>query len=764
MIKHCLPDGPEDAQVVILTDRPGYGDLNDGRLLSDHAGRILWDSFRSGAGLTRARFRVESICLNDTHGAELYELDAATRTRCESDCLDRLSRLNPRLFVALGDGPLGFLTGLHSSDKNHLSILPGLRPGSPKVLSLLHPERVFKEVSSAFYLKLGAQKILRESTYPEIRRPHREYKLHPTLREIALYCLQAAKASWLSVDIETALGQITCVGFASAPHSGICIPARLEDWPDEGAFHTVWSYIAQALAGPSKKVFQNGIYDLSYFSAYGLRVSNFAYDTMIAQRTLYPELSVGLDNIARIYTDEPYWKDDAKDWNARQDRESLYRYNVTDACVTLAASIAQRVELRRRGLEQYFSRLMCRASTATLEMSWRGLPLAAPERDRLRTAGEQRSGALEAELNQQSGQLLGRPTNPRSPVQVKELLAAAGFKRLPHLNGKETSNIGALMKLRLRRPDSTLLTALIDISGVNKELSSYLNVETSEGPSPHVRYTLYSPGTETHRDSCSKDPWDRGLNAQTLPAHLRSMFVPPPDHLLVEVDLAQADARVVAWDAAEPTLMEFFNSRRDIHRYVASQPELFSCSPDSVTGEQRQLGKKVGHAANYGVGAATLAESCLKEMNLVISEQRAERMLQGYLRTFPGIPRWQERLRSELSRTRSITAPTGYTRQFMGRFGPPLFREAYAHLPQHLVAYAINQLILALSGKVELRLQIHDSVLFTCSQAQFDNLLPMIQAQDWNPTYKLAGGDLRIPIEIKTSALNWGSMTKLWAG
>jgi DNA polymerase I-like protein with 3'-5' exonuclease and polymerase domains len=345
---------------------------------------------------------------------------------------------------------------------------------------------------------------------------------------------------------------------------------------------------------------------------------------------------------------------------------------------------------------------------------------------------------------------------------VKQLLTAAGFKRLPFKQGKESSDIASLMNLRLKRPDVKLLDSLIEVSAVNKEISSYLTHEvTPDGRTP---FTLYSPGTETHRDSCSKDPWGRGLNAQTLPKHLKGMFKAPEGHVFVEIDLAQADARVVAWDAAEPTLIEFFNSRRDIHRYVASQPELFGGSPDAISDDRRQLGKKVGHAANYGVSAPTLVKSCLKEMNLVISEQRAQQMLSGYYRTFPGIPRWHERIKAELSRTRAITAPTGYTRHFMGRFDSSMWREAYAHLPQHLVAYAINSLIMRLRGHVELRVQIHDSVLFTVSDSRLDAALALVKDQDsWNPRYRLSGGELRIPIEVKRGR-SWGAMEKICAG
>lgn len=766
----CLPDGPDDAKIVVLTDRPAYADLNDGRFLTDHAGRLLWDSLREGGGILRSQVRVEAICEQDIQNRQLYMLSREERANYETQCLDRLSRLRPNLIIALGDWPLELLTGHKSSDKYHLSVLDALRPEAPKVLSLLHPERCFREYVSQFYLRLGAARARREAETRTLTRVERVLHTRGRFSDlnsfeifIESFLKRSREANWLSVDIETAYGQITCLGVGTHPGEALCIPTKPENWSSPEQWWRIWKAIASCLGGSARKVLQNGIYDLTYLATYGVSVENFYHDTMVAQRILYPELPVGLDNIARIYTDEPYWKDEGKDHTNVKDWESYYRYNAKDVCVTLAAAWAQRVDLERRGLRDFFQHTMQYASGPVLEASWRGLPLDVSKREELAQEASRRVTSLEMALNSISQEKLGRPTNPRSPAQVKLLLQASGFKRLPFKDGKETSDKGALMKLRLKSPDSKLLESLIDISEVQKELSSYLRFDYDQARNT-IPFTLYAAGTETMRSSCGKDPWNRGLNAQTLPAHLRSMVLSPEGSSFVEVDLAQADARVVAWDSAEPKLMEFFNTGRDIHRYVAALPELFNCPEDAVTHEQRQLGKKVGHAANYGTSPPTLVEAALKEMNFVLSVNRAEQMLSGYYRTFAGIPRWHRRIQDTLSRTRALECPTGFKRAFMGRLEESMHREAYAFLPQHLVAYTINKLILRAYGLFPFNLQIHDSALFCVEDSQIPALLELVKDQDsWNPTYSLAGGPLRIPIEIKQGK-RWGEMSKIYAG
>jgi hypothetical protein len=140
-------------------------------------------------------------------------------------------------------------------------------------------------------------------------------------------------------------------------------------------------------------------------------------------------------------------------------------------------------------------------------------------------------------------------------------------------------------------------------------------------------------------------------------------------------------------------------------------------------------------------------------------------MLQGYMRTFPGIPRWHKRIQDELSRTRTLGSPvTGFSRKFMGRMDDATFREAYAFLPQHLVSFTINKLILHAYGRFPFLLQIHDSALFRIKLSQLDEFLALVKDQaSWNPSFKLSGGMLRIPIEIKAGRV-WGSMKKLYEG
>lgn len=752
-------EGPEDARIVLLAESPSYEEFTAKRPFQNFASKMLLQQFLQ-AGILRSQMRLEYVCEQVVPNRHFTTLPPATQIAWKADALQRVKALKPNVIVPLGDIALSVVTPHTSSDKYHLSIIPSLV--GPKCIPLLWPERILRNFKEIFFLTFGATRIAEESKFPEIINTQRQFTIRPTLLESLATLKKLEHSEWLSVDIETCAGQITCIGFAATPTAAISIPTLQRDYSSPEEFFELWTAIAKVLAAPSKKVGQNFNYDMTYLAKYGIRVRNFFHDTMIANKFLHPESTMGLDTVARLYTKEPYWKDEAKNWSARQNAEDLYYYNCKDAAVTLEAAFAQRLELERRGHTELFKKRCMDLTSAVSEMCWRGLPVNETERLRLRTETEKTVEELQKQLDVATTPLMGGPINPRSPTQIKNLLKVAGMK-IPMKMGKESSDRESLMRLRLKHPESPILTPLVQLSAEQKKLSSYLNF--AYDPDGCMRYSLMLLGTETNRMACYTDPWDRGINAQTIPSGLKSMFeMPDADELFVEVDLRQADARVVAWDGPEPTLMKMFQDGADIHRYVASQPELFNCTSAQVTKQQRQLGKKTGHAANYGMKGPTLSTQCLKEMDLVVPPHKAEQMLAGYHRTFPGIRRWQKRIQEEVLRQRYLTTPMGRMRQFYERPGDDLFKEAYAYRPQSTVADVINCLILHMRGHAKLLLQVHDSALLRVRSAHLKGVLARICDQDaWNPRLKLPGGELRIPIEIKVGR-NWSKMEEVFSG
>ena len=143
-------------------------------------------------------------------------------------------------------------------------------------------------------------KAAREAAYPEIRRPQREVWIEPTIEDLALFEKRHIIPSPdLSIDIETAQDQITCIGFAPDPFHVIVVP-----W--QAKFKRL---IKELLADPKvEKLFQNGAYDVQRLNREGCPVVSWTEDTMLLHAVLFPELPKSLEFLGSIYTQERAWK------------------------------------------------------------------------------------------------------------------------------------------------------------------------------------------------------------------------------------------------------------------------------------------------------------------------------------------------------------------------------------------------------------------------------------------------------------------------
>jgi len=228
------------------------------------------------------------------------------------------------------------------------------------------------------------------------------------------------------------------------------------------------------------------------------------------------------------------------------------------------------------------------------------------------------------------------------------------------------------------------------------------------------------------------------------------------NRLVAEIDLAQAESRFIAWSGPVPKLQQMYREGRDIHRYVAST--IFEKPENEITADERQLGKKSGHGANYKMGAGTFASSCLKEMDLVLPIGKCQAILDGYFAAWGGdLERWQARQIEIVFRTRTLTTVFGRKRHFYDRVGPAMEREALAYEPQATIPDIINFLIKDLfryrpTSSLRLLNQCHDSVWIEFDACDQKKVLDFIIPQPWNPTLDLPGGALRIPIEIKVGS------------
>lgn len=223
-----------------------------------------------------------------------------------------LDRERPNLIIALGGTAFWALTRKSGITKHRGTTHP-----SPygKVLPTFHPAAVLRDPSAFPIVYADLTKARREAAFPEVRRPHREVWIEPTLEDLwRFYHEHIEPSPDLSTDIETLGEQITCVGFAPRTDLSLVVPFYNHQlaapyWPTLQDELEAWRFVRHVLSLPKRGVGQNFLYDAHFlWRKYGIPTPHHVDDSMLLHHALQPELKKGLAFLGSIYTDEAAWK------------------------------------------------------------------------------------------------------------------------------------------------------------------------------------------------------------------------------------------------------------------------------------------------------------------------------------------------------------------------------------------------------------------------------------------------------------------------
>lgn len=161
------------------------------------------------------------------------------------------------------------------------------------------------------------------------------------------------------------------------------------------------------------------------------------------------------------------------------------------------------------------------------------------------------------------------------------------------------------------------------------------------------------------------------------------MFIAPKEKSFLAMDLSQAENWVTAFTSKEET-MKFELKNGDIHAATAR----FIFSKDTVTKEERYVGKRLNHALSYRMSPQRLFQVFNKDAQVSgvsITLQQAK-IYHDRWHDLYKIKQWWSEIENQLSRDRRIVTVYGRPRTFYGRWGQELFKEATAFIPQSTVA------------------------------------------------------------------------------
>lgn len=766
------PCGPPGAKLAIVGMAPGMQEEVEGKPFVGAAGRLL-DFVLSKMGVVRSEVYITNVSKYMPPGHNLKRLKEVGVSLDEQvkELFAELRQVKPNCILALGDDALHALTSRMGILNWRGSVLES---SVGKVVASIHPAAIIRsghiaikdedqtrQVPMLPMLLFDVKRWVQEGEFKELNRHPRTTLLNPTIEQVQVWAQRLMVADKIALDIETSRGEVSCIGFCDTPTEAICVPFDTGTgnyWSTQQEEEDAWYWIIQVLKSPARKIIQNALFELQFLGGFD-GIKNVWWDTMLAQHVLYPELPKRLSFLTSLYTDVPYYKWRGREWRPGDPPEELWEYNGLDCMTTFEIQGRQEQELREVGLSRVFHGIVMPQIYPIHEIQTHGLLTDLKVMTKIRKEREHKLVVAQQTLDD----LSGAPLNTNSPKQMREFLFGKMGLPKPRLKrgSKEVSTDEAtLEKLALKHP-SPVFDLILAIREQRKAISTYLNEEKID-QDQRMRSSFRIGGTETGRMSSGRNIWKRGLNQQNIPKPFRKMFVADPGRVLMEADGAQAEARLVAWEARETRLKDIFKSGQKVHSVVASL--IFEKPIDQLSLMEYDLGKRTVHGANYGMQAGRFVEVAKKNGGLTITEQRAQWLLERYHAIFPNIRGvYHKKVQDALRTTRTLVTCWGRRRVFSGMMGEELFKEGYAYLAQSAIADWLNLSLCRCYWRmigegldVMWLGQIHDAFLLSPLKKDVERCKVIIREEAEQP-FKCNDDPIYIPVDIKVGD-NWYEM------
>jgi DNA polymerase-1 len=521
------------------------------------------------------------------------------------------------------------------------------------------------------------------------------------------------------------------------------------------------------------KTLQNAKFDRLVLRFQGIKLSGVIFDTMLASYVLNPEDSHNLGDLVLRYLGlqiSNYTDVVPKGKNiADLDIQTVAYY-----CGMQVYATFQLVPKLREKLEQVeaLHKLLLEVEQplepVLAQMEYTGIRI---DPVYLQTLSQQLKTDLAA-IEQQAYEAAGEKFNLGSPKQLSQLL----FDKLK-LDTKKSRKIATgystdAATLEKLQGDHPVVDAILEYRTLSKLKSTYVDalplLMGKETGRVHTNFN--QTGTTTGRLSSSNP------NLQNIPIRtafsrlIRKGFVPETGWLMVAADYSQIELRILAHLSKEPVLVEAYRQNEDIHSVTARL--LFE--KDTITSEERRLGKIINFGVIYGMGAARFAREAgvkategrlfidrfnerYRKVFDYLEQVKREAIAHGYVETILGRRRYFNFEGGSLRKLKGSNPDDIKLDEFrrLGQSDAQLLRAA-ANAPiqgssADIIKIAMVQLHEVLqSYQARLLLQVHDELVFEVPPSEWEELQMKIRSTMENAV------SLSVPLLVDVRAgQNW---------
>lgn len=645
-----VPDGPDNARIVIVGEAPGANEDKEGRPFIGAAGKKL-DWLLEAAGVDRADVLITNTVMCRPPGNR--DPTAGEKKACRKWLDAVLEEAQPDAVLPLGDHAVKSIAGKGVKLKTHHG--RKVEGSSPTVVPMYHPAATMYNANLTPVLISDFKRLTTEIGRPIVeKQEHLEVsgeEMQRVLQGVQEFAFDL-ETSW----VKDRVGDVGVVGWS------VAVPG------EERGYFTRDSveWIASWLEGDALVVAHNAQFEYQVLKAHGITLLNM-WDTKLAAYVLgYPDTSLkGLT--LQIFGYKMRTLDELSDGFKVEvgdiDPDEVAQYGADDSFYTIRLKEYLGQELYETGLVGLYETVELPLIPHIGDMMAEGVQV---DVEAIATADNVLTGELE-ERGRKLRQVMG-DINLNSGDQKADVLY--GEMRLPVVKMTESGKRGSVDNdvLELLAQQYPIAQDLLEYSHVAKLKPTYVDGLRKRVHSNGRLYAHYnqSGGFEDRGGSGQEAPRtgrlsSSGPNLTNIPKHdppqgpyisqlIRRSFTVRSGYTLVVGDIAQEEFRIAAYLSQDPAMLEIIYQGKDWHGETAAE----AFGRRSYTEEERFYGKTSNFSKLYGAGASKIAAV------LHLPRAMGQQLSDGFDRRYDRFLEWRRE-------QTALLEERGYIETFYGR-------------------------------------------------------------------------------------------------
>jgi uracil-DNA glycosylase family 4 len=745
------PRGGENARFMIVTEVPSGAGHKEGRLLPPAAMRIFGATMEQ-AGFNRDDFLFYPSCRCPIPENDYTNREKSTIIKhCRAHMHDAIADAQPEVIVPLGKDPTSQVFGRSVKITHVRGLMNEIADVPAPVFPIITPSQVVAYPQNGPLFEADVQSFARfvEFNYDAASASveHGDYQIVDDLQflidrdeELLSFDMETTGIRWYKqgVDVRTYNPELHKGNAAFDPRYQI-LTFQFSTRPGEG-FMLVWDHPENPIPEERKPKLRNQLRKLlckadrlvgghnDKFDNVGLWMTEgiryrICWDTLLAVAMLdenAPEKN--LDVMTKIhvpemagYADEfNRTVDKSRMWEVPLDMMRGYGCGDTDAALRLWLALEPKLMADDRQWSNYCN-VGIPGLNALSGMETRGMyvdvenelpQFQAYMEDSVGTAYTRLLGQIPRTIKREHVDALKGDVEKALSFGRKDFLRDVlfyhpdGFKLKPRVFTKSTRHLNDKNLWIPSTSSKDHLPYFFEECPFTFELAEYVKDErllSTNIISFEKKYVVggkvrpvYNLHIAVTGRTASQDPNGQNYPKRSDKAKMyRRMFNAPEGYYVCELDLSQAELRIAATMARDPTMLQIYREAGDIHTATAlvvlsMTMEQFRQLPKAEQKLARTKAKSVNFGFLYGMGWRNFIVFAKTQYNVEFTEQEAKNIRAGFFKKYSRLTAWHERMRNFAKEHKFVRSLSGRIRHL------PMVDSAEEYIQQEAMRQAIN--------------------------------------------------------------------------